>query len=270
MNLTVATKIIGGFTIISLFLIATSFISLNNLSSIQTSTTEQNTLAIPTLKASNTLANNTEALSDTLKNGLISPLVSLSNRFVKTANNALKVDINSEVIAKSAKQTLLPKLFSKLCQQAKAQLTIDRLSRNEFNQQIVQTARVCDQDNALWLSKITATEQEIANVTSYIVSAYPVFLARRCQGACYATQALTIENTSYFVIYSAFDVAPDARLKEIAKCLLSLSEDKHFINASLALAKTKYCRVHQVNSSKVKHITAENISNYLQAIANNC
>ena len=56
MNLTVAVKIIGGFTIISLLLIVISTISLSNLSTISESTQQQNTLAIPTLKGSNKLA----------------------------------------------------------------------------------------------------------------------------------------------------------------------------------------------------------------------
>ncbi len=57
MNLTVATKIIGGFTIISLLLILTSVISWNSLNTIGDATKQQNELAIPTLKTSNKLAN---------------------------------------------------------------------------------------------------------------------------------------------------------------------------------------------------------------------
>jgi len=56
MNLTVAVKIIGGFAIISILLVITSVISLSNLSTINESTQQQNKLAIPTLKGSNTLA----------------------------------------------------------------------------------------------------------------------------------------------------------------------------------------------------------------------
>jgi len=56
MNLTVASKIIGGFTIISILLILTSIISYSNLSTIQESTQQQSELAIPTLKGSNKLA----------------------------------------------------------------------------------------------------------------------------------------------------------------------------------------------------------------------
>ncbi|PCH97202.1 MAG: methyl-accepting chemotaxis protein [Gammaproteobacteria bacterium] len=56
MNLTVAMKIIGGFTIISILLILTSVISLLNLNTISDSTNQQNQLAIPTLKGSNKLS----------------------------------------------------------------------------------------------------------------------------------------------------------------------------------------------------------------------
>lgn len=57
MNLTVAMKIIGGFAILFILLIITSTISLMNLSTISTSLTQQNELAIPTLQGSNELAN---------------------------------------------------------------------------------------------------------------------------------------------------------------------------------------------------------------------
>lgn len=56
MNLTVAVKIIGGFAIISILLVVISIISLSNLDTISEATQQQNTLAIPTLKASNKLA----------------------------------------------------------------------------------------------------------------------------------------------------------------------------------------------------------------------
>ena len=57
MNFTVKIKIIGGFTIIAVFLIATSLISLLNLGTIKESTVQQSEVAIPTLKGSNKLAN---------------------------------------------------------------------------------------------------------------------------------------------------------------------------------------------------------------------
>ncbi|MBO9491108.1 HAMP domain-containing protein [Endozoicomonas sp. G2_1] len=63
MNLKVATKIFGGFTVITLLLIASSVISLYNLSTIHSSTLQQNELAIPTLKGSNELAVDLAAMS---------------------------------------------------------------------------------------------------------------------------------------------------------------------------------------------------------------
>jgi methyl-accepting chemotaxis protein len=56
MNLTVAIKIIGGFTIITILLIISSASSYFNMGTINESTTEQNELAIPTLRGSNLLA----------------------------------------------------------------------------------------------------------------------------------------------------------------------------------------------------------------------
>ncbi|WP_019027262.1 HAMP domain-containing methyl-accepting chemotaxis protein [Colwellia piezophila] len=56
MNLTVKIKIIGGFFIMFVLLTIISGISLLNLNTVSESTQQQNTLAIPTLKASNKLA----------------------------------------------------------------------------------------------------------------------------------------------------------------------------------------------------------------------
>jgi len=55
MNLTVAMRIIGGFTIILILLVLTSVTSWLNLNKISASTEQQNQLAIPTLKGSNQL-----------------------------------------------------------------------------------------------------------------------------------------------------------------------------------------------------------------------
>lgn len=56
MNLTVAVKIIGGFTIIAILLVVTSVSSLLNLNTIKASTAQVSELAIPTLASSNNLA----------------------------------------------------------------------------------------------------------------------------------------------------------------------------------------------------------------------
>jgi methyl-accepting chemotaxis protein len=77
MNLTVAVKIIGGFTIISLLLIVISTISLSNLSTISESTQQQNTLAIPTLKGSNKLALELSQMNSLSLKGYYQPDLSL-------------------------------------------------------------------------------------------------------------------------------------------------------------------------------------------------
>ena len=218
--------------------------------------------------------------------GLIATLVSLSDKHLEATNNEQKIDIGDKAKAntKTASQTLLPKLFSALCLEAKERFELndlpgknlnrnalceDELSQSKDKIKKFEAISVCNQHNALWLTKISKAEHAIANITSYIVSAYPAFLMRRCQGFCYATQALTIENSTYFAVYSAFDIAPDEQLNTITPCLLALSEDKVFIRMSLALAKAKYCRVHQVNSNIIKDISQTDISGYLKKMAGN-
>lgn len=217
---------------------------------------------------------NANTLPKTPQSNLIPPLVTLSNRLVKDAINLgiNDIAIKHSVIKKSANVTLLPNLFTKLYQQAKKQLaghkknsnqsTIDKVSPH------INQAYVSDQRNALWLININATEQKMATIASYIISAYPKFLAPRCQGLCYATQALTIENSAYLAIYSAFDVNPDSRLKEVPLSLLRLSQDEHFISMSLPLAKIKYNQAYCVDNKELINITSTAISAYLQVIAN--
>jgi hypothetical protein len=212
----------------------------------------------------------TETLPIPLQSDLIQPLVNLSNKLIKEGlikyginGIAIKsTGVNSISIKKSPNKPSLPSLFSKLCQQAKKHLNIkkSKIYRN--------IAYENDQRNALWLTDIDATEEILATITSYIISAYPKFLAPRCQGVCYATQALTIENSAYLAIYSAFDVNTDERLKEIALSLLELSQDKRFISMSLALAKIKFCQVNHVNNSQVITLSSADISAYLQVLAN--
>lgn len=201
----------------------------------------------PLVTATNTLP--------TLPNSnLIPSLATLSNRLINETNNEQAVNIETN---KASNKSSLPGLFTKLYQQASKQLNSNELFRHENN------AYVSDLRNALWLTGISCAEQELATITSYIISAYPSFLAPRCQGACYATQALTIKNSAYLAIYSAFDVDIDTRLKEISHSLLTLGQDINFINMSLSLAKIKYCRTYQVKNNQVNNITATDVSTYL-------
>ena len=222
--------------------------------------------------ANKSLVTNAETLPVLSRSNLIPSLVNLSYKLVKEANKdqAIGIDIKDIGIKQSASTRLLPNLFTQLCQQAKNNLTNHKLTSNELtmNKALFHRNQACasDQRSALWLTDIGATEEKLANITSYIISAYPRFLAPRCQGLCYATQALTIENSAYLVIYTAFDVSPETRLKEVPLCLLRLSQDDSFISTSLVLAKIKYCKVYQVSNREVMNITSTDISAYLQML----
>ena len=194
---------------------------------------------------------------------LISPLVTLAHCLTNKANNTHTVVTDTPPLVT---KTLLPSLLNELCEQAKNQLSRE-LSSNEKPSR--HYSYVSDKNNALWLTNIDVEAQALANISAYIMSAYPRFLSVRCQGFCYATQALTIENSAFFVIYSAFDVCPNTRLTDILNCLMDLSQNKSFIDMSLTLAKIKYCHAHHKQHQHVVDITASQIGSYLKSLANN-
>ena len=204
------------------------------------------------------LTSNPDTLPVISQSDLIVPLVILSDRLTKGAVDGKPINV---AIKSSSKIQLLPQIFSKLCQQAKRQLSINELNVHKND------IFVTDERNTLWLTNIEATEHILANIASYIINAYPKFLTPRCQGFCYATQALTIEDSAYLAIFSAFDIYPTTRLKNVLFCLESLSEDSHFISMSLALAKIKYCQRYQSNNSQIVNITPTDISAYLQMLS---
>ncbi|MEY8215662.1 MAG: HAMP domain-containing methyl-accepting chemotaxis protein [Colwellia sp.] len=113
MNLTVAVKIIGGFAIISTLLIITSVISLFNLSTIKGSTQQQNELAIPTLKGSNTLALDISQMSNlTLKGYYQKDLTLLAKELekYKAITNKFESQLSQLKLIVSKENTLLSNL----------------------------------------------------------------------------------------------------------------------------------------------------------------
>lgn len=189
---------------------------------------------------------------------LIAPLVNLSHLLTEQSkvnqpeNEGIKTPINL---------VIMPSLFTKLYQQATKQLV---KNKKKCHSPFISSH---DQHNALWLTEVSGAEQALASITSYILSAYPLFLARRCQGHCYATQALTVEKSTYLVIYSAFDVNPVVQLQSITQNFISLSQDPRFIQQSLLMAKIKFSKTQQVNMKELKHITANDVIAYLQALS---
>jgi len=207
-----------------------------------------------TSKASKAMSTNTEICQSNTNNQLIAPLVNLAhlltkqNTVKKTENKGIKAAVNS---------VNLPSLFTKLYQQATKQLVYNK------NKGYPAFATSHDQHNALWVTEVNFAEQALASITSYIISAYPLFLARRCQGHCYAAQALAVENSTYLVIYSAFDVNPVAQLQDVTQIFISLSQDSYFIQQSLLLAKIKYCKASKININELEHITTTDVVAYL-------
>ena len=113
MNFTVAKKIIGGFATISILLVVISTISLSNLDTISESTEKQNTLAIPTLKASNKLALQLSQMSNLTLKGYYEEDLSLLAQELKEYQNIDKLfteELSSLKQVVSAEQALLNNL----------------------------------------------------------------------------------------------------------------------------------------------------------------
>jgi hypothetical protein len=194
--------------------------------------------------------NNPGALCKETKNSVIAQLTELSSQLTRSRKL-----VYPSTVPCSAPQYTLPKLFSSLYQQAQTQLTKDD-----------NAVYIADQQNGLLLTHINITQQAQAHIASFMISAYPSFLAPRSQGHCYLIHASVIEQDQYLAIYSAFDVSSATRHKHISESLLQLSQDLLFINESLWLAKIKYCRAHKLDIQQVCHITPATSSKFLWAL----
>ena len=113
------------------------------------------------------------------------------------------------------------------------------LLKKAQQQQQQDLAQVFDQSHCLIVININKAEQYLAIITSFIIGAYPTFLAPRTQGHCYATAAQYVAQSQQLILFSAFDVEPSLRLTTIKAALVNLSNDHSFICASLPLAKHK-------------------------------
>ncbi|MBL0710739.1 MAG: insulinase family protein [Colwellia sp.] len=222
---------------------------------------EQTALKHAALKK--TALKQTDKLNLSTQRGLTPPLIILSNilekQFIddKYINNQY---IKNKLTITPLKQTL-PPLFNALYLKAKMRLNTPSYSNKSNKKQLDKNlVYIYDQHNALLLASINKAAQQSVHIASYIISAYPSFLAARCQGLCYAIQAVSIEDSSYLAIYSAFDCTPKIRQQTMIQSLLQLSQDISFIQKSLPLAKMKYCQVHSIEIHKLNYITPLDIS----------
>lgn len=149
----------------------------------------------------------------------------------------------------------LPAVFSPLVMQAQQQLIQhQKLDQRQDQEKI---AEVFDPNHCLILININDTEQNIAILTSFILNAYPTFLASRTQGHCYAIASQYLTDSHHLAFYSAFDVDPCFRLSAITQSLKTLSKDLQFIAATLPLAKSKLKNVN------LNNITVDSVAEFI-------
>ncbi|MEY8253325.1 MAG: insulinase family protein [Colwellia sp.] len=145
----------------------------------------------------------------------------------------------------------LPTVFSPLVIQAQQQL----MQHQEQHQK--KRAEVFSSDHSLILISIKDKEKSLAILTSFIINAYPTFLASRTQGHCYAIASQYVIESHHLAFYSAFDVAPCFRLTTITEALQTLSTDLSFIAATLPLVKSKLKNV------DLNTVTADSVAEFI-------
>ncbi len=155
------------------------------------------------------------------------------------------------------KHRALPTLFSPLVKKAQQQLTQQQNQGQSPELAHKCIAKVFDADHCLIMVNIKDKEQNLAILASFIISAYPSFLASRTQGHCYAIVSQYVMESHHMVFYSAFDVAPCLRLVAITESLKTLCKDLCFIAAALPLAKSKLSNV------EVNNVTADSIAQFI-------
>jgi predicted Zn-dependent peptidase len=173
------------------------------------------------------LVNLTQVDNTLVENTLVS---TLENTLVKNLPESLLGSLSEKsTLLKKHKHRTLPALFSHLVKESQQKNTLKKGQKSEG----------FDENHCLLILKVNKEEQDLAVIVSFIISAYPTFLAARIQGHCYATAAQYLEENQQLVLYSAFDVTPSLRIETMKAALLTLSKDKRFIKASLSLAKSK-------------------------------
>jgi Zn-dependent M16 (insulinase) family peptidase len=171
------------------------------------------------------------------------PLLPVANLLLKQLSQHLGENEHQQ---SEYKHRALPTLFSPL-----------RIQAQQLLMQQKRVAEVFDADHCLIVIDIKNKEQNIAILASFIINAYPTFLASRTQGHCYAIVSQYVMDSHHLIFYSAFDVAPHFRLTAITESLKSLYKDLSFIAAALPLAKTK------LNNVELKSITAGSIAEFI-------
>jgi predicted Zn-dependent peptidase len=182
------------------------------------------------------------------------PLLPVANLLLKQLSQHLGENEHQQ---SEYKHCALPTLLSPLIIQAQQLLMQQKDPELHPEPHQKRVAEVFDADHCLIVIDIKNKEQNLAILTSFIINAYPTFLASRTQGHCYAIVSRYVMDSHHLIFYSAFDVAPHFRLTAITESLESLCKDLSFISAALPLAKTK------LNNVELKSITAGSIAEFI-------
>ena len=182
------------------------------------------------------------------------PLLPVANLLLRQLSQHLG---ENEYQQSEYKHRALPTIFSPLVIQAQQLLMRQKDQGQHPVLHQKRVAEVFDADHCLIVVDIKEKEQNLAILASFIINAYPTFLASRTQGHCYAIVSQYVMDSHHLIFYSAFDVAPRFRLTVITESLKSLSKDLSFIAAALPLAKTK------LNSVELKSITAGSVAEFI-------
>ncbi len=172
-------------------------------------------------------------------------LLPVKNTLLKQLSHHVSEDMNHQ---SEYKLRPLPPIFSPLFVQTQQQ------EQKHRQKSIV---KLFDEEHSLTLINIEEEEQNVAILTSFIVNAYPSFLASRTQGHCYAIVCQFVIESQQLAFYSAYDVAPYLRFTAIRESLKTLGKDLTFINATLPLAK------HKLKGVGVKDIATDSVTEFI-------
>jgi len=192
---------------------------------------------------------------------LLDPLVELSNRI-----NQMKPGPSNST-NNQHQTSAIPKLLNSLYQEAIVQLGDGVEHLNYQDAQLKGVAVSADQNHCILVTQLAGENYALATLASYIIGAYPPFLAPRTQGHCYLIAVIYLETSNHLVIFSALDVKPVLRIDSISQSLSLLSRDADFITKSLELAKIKYCDIYRKVMSETNDISPTALAEFLQKLS---
>ncbi|NQZ89376.1 MAG: insulinase family protein [Colwellia sp.] len=185
------------------------------------------------------------------------PLVELSHK-IKQMKPPQSYSTNNK-----QRTSAIPKLLNSLYLKAVVQLG-DVVDRRNVNDAVCLGVSVAfDLNHCVMVTQLASKNSVLAVLASYIIGAYPPFLAPRIQGHCYLVAVKYLEASDHLVVFSALDVSPAIRLDTINQSIFLLSQDVKFITESLTLAKIKLSGYYPQLFSEASEISPSTLVKFL-------